>query len=149
MKRIYRNASIIGVVLLAALNLAAQPQRRPEGKKGDPEKRVQMHKTMMYGSIDNLSAEQKSQMEAVFEQYKPEMKALREEGKSKTEADREAIKKEMKPKADAIKSKIDADISKILTESQWKQYEAYQKKMKEERGKQPNGPQDRQSPPRG
>ena len=110
------------VILLLSVFTFANAQNRPQGGRGmGPEERAK-RQTEMLSTRLNLTAEQKTQVEAIFMSQAKSVDSLR----TASEGSTQGLRGKMKPLQEAAESRLAA----VLNDEQKKQYVALQEERK-------------------
>lgn len=105
---------LIGLALGWGVSRWQGPCFLPMPKQGDMKK----HMMTKLSRELNLSADQKTKVEAIFDGHHPKMMALHEE---------------MRPKFEVLKKEVHAEIRTVLDPEQQKKFEVFSAKMEERR----------------
>ena len=128
-KRIALLTSFVALTMIAAV---AQPPGggpgRGRGPGGfDPSEMIEREKAFLYKEISDLTEDQKTLLDGIFEEFASSMTELREEAREIRDPE------VMRPKMEALHTEKDELIKDVLNESQYMIYEEHIQTRKERR----------------
>ncbi len=132
---------LLSFIMLITTSVFAQPGPRQGGPQGggqggpprDPSEQLTREKLALYKSIDDLSADQKLLIDAVYDEFGVTVKEKMEEARST--GNREGMRETMQ----GLRKEKDLLLKDILSETQFAKYEEMLKSNRQNRQQRPSG----------
>lgn len=118
---------VLALLVVGLTTFAQEKGKRGEGKDMTPEQRTEMQVKKMTKDLD-LNDKQQTQVKELLNSQKEDRSEMMEQRKEMKETAKKATKEQraaMKTKMDEKKAVIDKKMKTILTDDQYKKWEAY------------------------